>query len=122
MYCTTVGTVLKCAMVFFYIVFTTTTTFNVTTENTTKPIIICNDTVVVYLDGYPVYTIIGKACITVVKLADSFTIINNTVYFWDVPTNVTLYAPPKRPHRFPLWPFAVIILLLRKIFSVEFEG
>ena len=86
-------------------------------------IVLCNNTVVVYLDGMPVYTVIGEGCKSVAKLARLYTVINNTVFFWHLANlTTTMFLKEHRENvPFPYHFVALALLLLKKIFSVEAE-
>ena len=119
MYCTASGTVATCAFLFFYLILKTTATTTTFTEPTA--VTVCNSTVAVYSNGFPLYTVIGKGCLVVPLLAENFTVSNGTVFFWDS-GNVTLFSEPAEGGAkvsLPLWPVVTALLVLREVFSTK---
>ncbi len=123
--CQTLSNSLICTFLYVSIIYTTIKTITLSTLSTTKAnneIVLCNETVVVYLDGMPVYTVIGEGCKSVAKLAKFYTIINNTVFFWHIANSTTAFFEEHRRNiSFPYHLIAITILVLRKIFSSEAE-
>ncbi len=125
--CSTVSGSLICTFLFISIVYTTLETFTTqtvrVTTKTSRDIVLCNETVVVYLDGLPVYTVVGNGCKSIAKLAESYIIINNTVMFWN-PVNITTtlyFRKDSRNDKVAMWPFVLIYITLRKALSLEAE-
>jgi len=83
---------------------------------------VCGSEVAVYSNGFPLYTIVGKGCLVVPLLGKTYTVMNNTIYFWNY--NVTLLSAPERLVRGelprpPLWLLPTAILVLRWALSTK---
>ena len=95
-----------------------------------KFVVVCNvSSLFVVLDGYPLYRIIGKGCISIPMFSTEFEVDKNTIYFKRV--HLTLYSKisteveAKRKdvgNGFWYIPYVVFAIeFLRRIFSLEFE-
>jgi len=106
--------------VLFYLLVSTKTSENLSVHLTA--LTVCGSEVAVYSNGFPLYTILGKGCLVVPLLGNTYTLRNNTIYFWNY--NVTLLSAPKhlvsselpRP---PLWLLPTALLVLRWAFSTR---
>ncbi len=115
-----------CTFLYISIIYTTVRTVTINSlsvAKTNNEVVLCNKTMVVYLDGMPVYTVIGEGCKSVAKLAKFYTIINNTVFFWHLANSTTtmLFEEHRKNMSFPYYFVALALLILKKIFSVEAE-
>ncbi len=135
MVCQSVSGTLICTFLYISIIYTTFKT--VVIENTTynsgnitstnRDIILCNKTAVVYLEGMPVYTIIGNGCKSIAKLARFYIISNNTVFFWHIKNTsvVTMFFKEQKEQKgFDITILRLLvltILFIRKLFFAEAE-
>ena len=81
-------------------------------------ITLCNGTATVFYDGFPIYTIIGRGCVTVPLLARNFTVSGDEVFFWNLPVTLHSYEREgKASLTVPLWAIIILILVLRELTS-----
>jgi len=108
-------------LLLFYLVLSKTREAIVTNATTSAQdfLKVCNDTVTVYLNGFPEYVVIGEGCLTVPLLANNFTLLDNKVFFWNS-TPITLMKEDNEGTRglsVPPWVAPTALLLIRGLLS-----
>jgi len=121
--CSGSGEVLTCTFILFYLVVKTTTTTVHTSQTNATALTVCKDTVAVYSDGMPLYTLIGKGCLVVELLGNEYTVLNGTVFFWQTPKKMysTVAEEYVEVHSItlPMWIVPTLILIIRELASTK---